>query len=997
MKKLFLFLTAALFSVGTWAATYSPVDNPATKKYGDITFLDVANTKANGKITKSGATFEGDSTLAYSLRYVGQTLAITTWYNCTDNPAGDFESSPTYSDAEINGFVAPSSSSGNIGYGGAKAHSGRIRYFYATGITSVAIISLDNGSSKYVQLKIEEVAQNGNLTAVTTIDSPEKSSSTLSLIEYTTALDPTKYYKISCTSNNSSNCKVYQIRFGKYIAPAVKYTVTYKSGEGTGSDVVDSDAKTVKTFATCGFTAPSGYEFKEWQDGSSNVVAEGATVSATMTLTAIYRLIPTKYTVTYNLNGASGDVPTETNKAKDDVFTLAAAPERSGYRFDGWLCNIDGLVKAAGASYTMTAAATTFTAQWTQLFTVQYYDGTSKLGQETVAKNGTPANYETYQTKALASFVSWYSDSELSNAVTIASAVITKDTTFYGKWNKSYAESIDFISVAGDYVAQLEAKKYAFNCSDMSKVSYDNNSNLYDKGLKIKKSGTTLTFNVAAGKAVDITTGIISGATLSVNGGAAENLTITTKSNASIKTRTYYSAGEQSFVISTTTDSYCIFKSISIHDPYVVTYDATTNGGDAISPVIFTGDSLTLPTAVKGTDSFTGWYTTADGNTKVGDAGTKFVPSKDTTLYAQFESISTDARLSAITLSTNAGTLSPAYNMEVTIYSYTMPYGSASIPTITGATANNAKAGEPEIVQQAANWGDTAIVRGVAESGDKKTYKIAMLLAPKDGACLIKVATTGGKNKTVTGYYAGEGDVNLSDSKKMDKGKYIGFTLAGTTLQAGDKINVHTTGAATTGGSHIIFYDNMTDKTELYETGEIGGTGDNIFTINASMVGQASAYVYRPNSDDVASAYKWNGYVDYIEAIRLVPQPILDSIKINGVKGEPDEFNSISMVLLKNTDLSNLTIDPFILRNAPHATTPEVVTSNEGAWVEGANTYRIMDKDGDYTDYTITLSLTGTALDNTADEAKAVKVLENGQVVIFKDGKYFNVLGIQIR
>ena len=38
-----------------------------------------------------------------------------------------------------------------------------------------------------------------------------------------------------------------------------------------------------------------------------------------------------------------------------------------------------------------------------------------------------------------------------------------------------------------------------------------------------------------------------------------------------------------------------------------------------------------------------------------------------------------------------------------------------------------------------------------------------------------------------------------------------------------------------------------------------------------------------------------------------------------------------------------------------------------------------------------------TSLDNTADEVKAVKFIENGQVVIFKDGKYFNVLGIQIR
>ena len=164
---------------------------------------------------------------------------------------------------------------------------------------------------------------------------------------------------------------------------AATYTVTYKSGDGTGDDVVDDDAKTVKTFATCGFTAPDGYEFKEWQDAGSNVVAEGATVSADMTLTAIYRLIPTKYTVTYSLNGASGDAPTETNKAENDVFTLAAAPTWAGYRFDGWLCSADGLVKAAGASYTMTAANTTFTAQWTEV-DCKIYSFTGGIGAQTV-------------------------------------------------------------------------------------------------------------------------------------------------------------------------------------------------------------------------------------------------------------------------------------------------------------------------------------------------------------------------------------------------------------------------------------------------------------------------------------------------------------------------------------------------------------------------------------------------------------------------------------
>lgn len=333
-NKFLTLLAVLLLGFGQMWGAYAPENNPATKTYGEITFLDVANTKANGKITKTGATFEGDSTLAYSLRYVGQTLAVTTWYNCSDgSPASNFESSPTYADAEINGFVAPSSSSGNIGYGGAKAHSGRVRYFYATGITSVAIISHDNGSSKYVQLKIEEVASDGTLSAVTTIDSPNKSSSTLSLIEYTTALNPSKYYKISCTSNNSSNCKVYQIRFGKYIAPTTTYTVTYKSGDGSGSDVVDDDA-TVVADCPAAFSY-TGHDFAGWKDALNNDVAVGATVTSDMTLTAQWVTHVEKFTVKY-MDGTTEVGSEIVEVGQHPTGSAITDPTKDCYTFAGW-------------------------------------------------------------------------------------------------------------------------------------------------------------------------------------------------------------------------------------------------------------------------------------------------------------------------------------------------------------------------------------------------------------------------------------------------------------------------------------------------------------------------------------------------------------------------------------------------------------------------------------------------------------------------------------
>ena len=77
------------------------------------------------------------------------------------------------------------------------------------------------------------------------------------------------------------------------------------------------------------------------------------------------------YSVTYSEGEGSiksGEtIPTQADEAAGEKITLAAATvlEKDGYDFTGWLCNVDGLTYEAGAEYTMTAAATTFTAQWT--------------------------------------------------------------------------------------------------------------------------------------------------------------------------------------------------------------------------------------------------------------------------------------------------------------------------------------------------------------------------------------------------------------------------------------------------------------------------------------------------------------------------------------------------------------------------------------------------------------------------------------------------------
>ena len=136
-----------------------------------------------------------------------------------------------------------------------------------------------------------------------------------------------------------------------------KHNIIYENLKGA-----DNSANPIKYAEETGVAqfAPladvEGFHFTGWSPAS---IAADATTDQTITA----QWVPT-YTVTYDLNGASGETPTEGVKLGGAEFTLAAAPSREYFTFVGWLCSADDEIKEASVAYTMTAANTTFTAQW---------------------------------------------------------------------------------------------------------------------------------------------------------------------------------------------------------------------------------------------------------------------------------------------------------------------------------------------------------------------------------------------------------------------------------------------------------------------------------------------------------------------------------------------------------------------------------------------------------------------------------------------------------
>ena len=217
------------------------------------------------------------------------------------------------------------------------------------------------------------------------------------------------------------------------------HTITYNLNGGTGTTPTQASKYAGETFTVhngvTGVTAPAGKEFAKWKDQDNSDVAAGTTYTMPakdVTLTAQWRNETVKYAVTYNLNGyTAGVAPTETNKAAGDVFAIKAAPEWTDHDFLGWLCNIDAATYQAADYYTMTAAATTFTAQWQAFFTITYKDGEETLDTEKVNAGEAPVGISA-PAKELKKFLGWtlVGGSDLVNP-----ASLTENTVLVAKWS----------------------------------------------------------------------------------------------------------------------------------------------------------------------------------------------------------------------------------------------------------------------------------------------------------------------------------------------------------------------------------------------------------------------------------------------------------------------------------------------------------------------------------------------------------------------------------
>jgi hypothetical protein len=147
-------------------------------------------------------------------------------------------------------------------------------------------------------------------------------------------------------------------------------TVTYNLGGGVGTVPTQTpviQGLTFRTAASTGFTR-EGFTFSNWNNGSV-FYAAGASYTASTTnivLTAVWSEIVAR-TITYNLGGGTGTLPTQTSVAVGQTFEVASGSglSRIGFAFTGWLEGTTSYLP--GATFTVGASNVTLTAAWNEI------------------------------------------------------------------------------------------------------------------------------------------------------------------------------------------------------------------------------------------------------------------------------------------------------------------------------------------------------------------------------------------------------------------------------------------------------------------------------------------------------------------------------------------------------------------------------------------------------------------------------------------------------
>ena len=789
---------------------------------------------------------------------------------------------------------------------------------------------------------------------------------------------------------------------------ATKITfIGYRNNSGSGGtlQVGTGAAKTTVKRPSSTFGSDCVVEYTGSFTGNVSVVASHE--HAGVFVITVPATAPTNYTVTIDPNGgAYAEDPDGWTKSAG-VYTKSIASGTSFTAPAGLTKGTDDLTWKDGADNVVTFPVTisddiTFVAQWAPHAASS--DATlSALSVAGLTLNETfdpattayTANLPFYGVMPTASAVtatkndSHASDPVVSVSGNVISVEVTPESGAGDK--KTYTITVNIAdaptassSINIEQLVLDNSTKYnigdALDAAHIAYVDKDALDSLKDQsgrnepylGLKFKKSSSKITVVVPAEKVLNIKWGNISTAIkVKINGESQSDITTTPTGSiyhldaANIVRQVEFSVAADKKTI--------VLKQVMVGEdiktvtlPWLVTYDAGEHGTCAKAKETWKGSALTLPavTPESGWD-FDGWFTAASAGTKVGDAGDSYTPTADVELFAQYTAQASPFDLTALTYQIGSAAAENVGYVDGTFtYNIELPY-KPSYDAIT--VAPTLKVGTSylkgdEVLTVSSLPGAATFT--VVENGgaNEQLYTVNFTKAPKDGICLIK-GNVGNDTFVIdeeASLLSGTAD---KDNVRTESSTYdtktgwkfnarparLGITLSGAeTFQAGDIVEVFVTTVANISGAN--------DKMRIFDANE--GTSAHLLVASEDDLVQGanrlvlpttstnSLYLHRTKDGDYDN---FNPYVAYVAVYRAM-NPVLTAITFDGVDADQDSEFAFSATLPQGTNLGTMTVTPTIVWNGAGSVAPTA------AWAWGDNTYRVTDKDGDYTDYTITLT-----------------------------------------
>lgn len=271
------------------------------------------------------------------------------------------------------------------------------------------------------------------------------------------------------------------------------YTISYNSNGGTGSMAADvvktgetatikANEFTKKGYTFAGWTTKSdgtddGYNWTGWS-GTWNYV-DGQYGIANKTLKLYARWTPKSYTISYNSNGGSGTMTSDTVSTGGSVTIKSNTFKRTGYKFVGWTTKSDGTDDGHGwtgwsgtwnydnGQYGIANDKLVLYARWDNHFTVTYNDNGGSgcsSSSKTVTYGSTYGDLCT-PTRSGYIFAGWYS-SNYANAPW---------TYYYDKYISNSTDSSinrnDKVKLYNNYLANSTRKFSEFTSSDTYSVN----------------------------------------------------------------------------------------------------------------------------------------------------------------------------------------------------------------------------------------------------------------------------------------------------------------------------------------------------------------------------------------------------------------------------------------------------------------------------------------------------------------------------------------------